>query len=119
MERGTAAFLKDYTTHKLTWAPELQERMQALSRENSWPAVMNENAYFALDGIRLPFCDKVSKPPRVTPERRPFVPLGVLRCHVGNDNRVYIKLELEFNRDQDDAITRLMIVTRPHTALMA
>lgn len=61
----------------------LSERMTTFNKDNTWNNVFHDSIYSSRDGLRMPYCDKVSPAPLKKPENRPFKPMGVYRMETG------------------------------------
>lgn len=110
IDRTRAGKIYDYVVLKFQESQdpaieELKERFLKLnSKDNQWNNVFSDSVYFSPLGVRMPLCDRVSPAPLKKPEKRPFKPLGVIRCNYSiteNGN------EFQFaERFPSDALTR-------------
>jgi len=90
-----AARIRDVLVHRLTIAAseggpiaDLETRFKDLNQVNAWHSVVSDAAYGARAGVRMPLCDRVSPMPLRAPERRPFLPVGVLRFTFTSDGKM-------------------------------
>jgi len=84
VDKERAVQLRDYVVHKFKYCQEeeikeLEKAMQSYSKDNQWSVVFNDAIYFDKHGLRMPLNDRVSPVPLQKPERRPFVPFGIVR----------------------------------------
>ena len=110
VDRTRAGKIYDYVVFKFKDSQDpdikaLEERFLKLnSKDNQWNNVFSDSVYFSRLGVRMPLCDRVSPAPLKKPEKRPFKPLGVIRCNYSiteNGN------EFQFaERFPSDALTR-------------
>jgi len=68
---------------------ELQAELQKHNRDNAWYRVFSDGPYGNnRPGVRMPLCDSVSPLPLRAPEKRPFVPVGMLRFSYTSENQM-------------------------------
>lgn len=85
VDKRRAQYIRDYAIVKFKDTRDEQirtlfDQMQSYTRDNSWNLIFNDKAYVGgRDGVRMPFCDRVSPAPYKILEKRPFVPFQVIR----------------------------------------
>lgn len=98
VDADRAARLRDLLVHRLTNAAAedgaikgLEGRLKALSPANAWYSVFGDAAYAGRSAVRMPLSDRVAPLPLRAPERRPLVPVGVLRFSFGGEGKLKVE----------------------------
>ena len=84
VDKERALKIHDYVVDKFKDASEaelkeLSQRALELNKENVWANIFSTEIYTGRQCVRMPLCDRVSPSPMKAPERRPFVPVCVLK----------------------------------------
>ena len=96
VDQDRAITVQTSLVHQLTIAnedggalAELQAELQTHNRDNAWYRVFSDGPYGNnRPGVRMPLCDSVSPLPLRAPEKRPFVPVGMLRFSYTSENQL-------------------------------
>jgi len=96
VDQDRAITVQTSFVHQLTLASEeggavaeLQTELQTQNRDNAWYRVFSDGAFGSnRPGVRMPLCDSVSPLPLRAPEKRPFVPVGMLRFSYTTDHQM-------------------------------
>lgn len=98
VDSDRAARLRDLLVHRITCAVEeggpisqLEARLSELSSANQWYSVFSDAPYAGKSSVRMPLSDRVSPLPLRAPERRPLVPIGVLRFAFGGEGKMKVE----------------------------
>mmetsp|Transcript_81378 Transcript_81378/g.143637 ORF Transcript_81378/g.143637 Transcript_81378/m.143637 type:complete len:552 (-) Transcript_81378:84-1739(-) len=70
---------------------ELEGRLKQANSSNAWHAIVGDAAYGSRASVRMPLSDKVAPLPLRGPEKRPFLPVGVLRFSYGAEGKVSLE----------------------------
>jgi hypothetical protein len=80
----------------------LEAKLTELNSANQWYSVFSDTPYAGKSIVRMPLSDRVSPLPLRAPERRPLVPVGVLRFGFGGEGKMKVEW-LCRHTDLDDA----------------